>query len=164
MTEDKDQQFESVMDQFRGLIYKIANGYSNNREDLNDLIQEIALQMWRSFDCYNPEFKRSTWIYRIALNTAISFLRKNTTRDKYVVDSEHLLLEAHAASEDGKRDFEINKILQRLGKLDRALMILHLDERDYQEISKILNISASNVGTKISRIKHQLTIEYQEDK
>lgn len=164
MTEDKDQQFEIVMEQYRGLVYKIANGYSTNREDLNDLIQEIALQMWRSFDSYNPEFKLSTWIYRIALNTAISFLRKNTTRDKYVVGSEYVVLEDHAASEDGKRDLEINKILQRLGKFDRALMILHLDGRDHQEISKILNISASNVGTKISRIKQQLTIEYQEDK
>lgn len=123
----KDQEFEAVLEEYRGLIYKIANGYCSNREDLNDLTQEIALQIWRSFDDYNPEYKLSTWIYRIALNTAISSLRKKTTREKYVVGSEHAVLEAHTAPENEQRDLEINKILQRLDKFDRALMILHLD-------------------------------------
>lgn len=163
MATPKDQEFETVLEEHRGLIHKVANGYCCNREDLNDLTQEIALQMWRSFDDYNPEYKLSTWIYRIALNTAISSLRKKTTREKYVVGSEHIVLEAHTAPENAQRDLEINKILQRPDKFDRALMILHLDGRDYQEISEVLNISASNVGTKISRIKKQLTTEYQQE-
>lgn len=161
MATPKDREFEIVLEEYRGLIYKVANGYCSNREDLNDLTQEIALQMWRSFDDYNPEYKLSTWIYRIALNTAISSLRKKTTREKHVVGSEHVVLEAFAAPENEQRDLEIHKILQRLDKFDRALMILHLDGSDYQEISEVLSISASNVSTKISRIKKQLTTEYR---
>ena len=78
----KQDQFLSVIQSNRGIIYKVANAYCNNAEDRKDMVQEIVLQLWRAFDRYNAEYKYSTWVYRIALNVAISFYRKESSRKK----------------------------------------------------------------------------------
>jgi len=163
MTEEKTAEFEAMLDQYRGLIYKIALNYCASKDDLNDLLQEIAIQLWRSFHKYNPEFKFSTWIYRIALNTSISFLRKTSSREKYIVQSDSVLIEEFADEESKHEQILIRSILRKLEKYPRALLLLHLEGLDYQEISEILNISPSNVSTKISRIKKQLARLVQED-
>ncbi|MDQ2076100.1 RNA polymerase sigma factor [Marinimicrobium sp. ABcell2] len=152
----KDNEFETVLAEHRALIYKIASGYSRNSDDLEDLTQEIALQLWRSFDRYDPQYRFSTWIYRIALNVSISYLRKKTTYDRRHTNQDQPLLEQAASAPDCSILYELNQILSRLNKFDRALIMLDMDGLSYAEIAEIMSISPSNVGTKLSRIKRRL--------
>ena len=88
----KEDKFLSVIDNHRGILYKVANNYCKNSEDRKDLIQEIIYQLWKAFENYNPQFQYSTWIYRISLNTAISFYRKERTITQNKVDIDDSLL------------------------------------------------------------------------
>ncbi len=153
---DNSNIFVSVIEANKGIIYKIANTYCTNTEDRNDLVQEIILKLWLAFNTYNNDFKHSTWIYRIALNTSISNYRKEKVRKKYFTP----ISEAFFEHEDTKVSTEtehnyvlLQQFISELKELDKALMLLYLDEKNYKEIAEILGISESNVGTKISRLK-----------
>lgn len=157
----KDEQknlFEKVIEQHRGILFKVARTYCQNENDRPDLIQEILIQLWLSFHRYNDHYKMTTWIYRISLNVAISFYRKNSTKtnDKIPLD-EHL--SEIADSDKLEKEQQLNlleKFINELKEIDRALMFLYLEERNYKEISEILGISESNVSTKVGRIKESL--------
>jgi RNA polymerase sigma-70 factor (ECF subfamily) len=158
--DSKSRAFETIISQNKGILYKVARSYSYCPEDQRDLIQEMTLQLWRSIDKYDDSYKLSTWIYRIAMNTAISFLRTDSTRKKHHVSSDAALFEEAEDSGSVELMLEIQRILQTLNKFDRAMLIMHLDGLDYAEISDVLNLSASNVGTRISRMKQNLNKEF----
>jgi RNA polymerase sigma factor (sigma-70 family) len=158
--EDKSEIFLSVIESNKGILYKVANSFCKENEGRKDLIQEIFVQLWKSFDNYNDEYKRSTWIYRISLNTAISFYRKETRRSKisYPLTELHLNL----SDSNDKEAIESNlghlqQFISELKEIDKALMLLYLDEKSYKEISEIIGYTETNVATKISRIKTALT-------
>lgn len=159
ITADKSDVFLSVIEGNKGIIYKIANSYCKIPEDRKDLVQEIILQLWKSFDKYNDEYKYSTWIYRIALNVAISFYRKeNRIRQISNPLSEGIL---HFADVDDTREKEeaigfLQRFIAELKELDKALMLLYLDEKSHREIAEIIGITETNVATKIGRIKNIL--------
>lgn len=154
LTLDRQRQYQQLLQAHSGIVYKVAGSYSRNVADRDDLVQEICLQLWRSFPSYDPQRRFSTWMYRVALNVAISQLRRR------VPDSEPLS-EAHLETiggEDTAHDERLDALqdfIGRLGALDRALMMLYLDERSYTEIAEILGISETNVATKINRIKRK---------
>jgi RNA polymerase sigma factor (sigma-70 family) len=156
----KAKEFEEIVAKNKGLLYKVARSYSYCQEDRRDLIQEMTLQLWRSIESYDSSYKLSTWIYRVAMNTAISFLRSDTSRKKHFVDTDITLLDEPEDTANAELMLEIQTILQTLNKFDRALFIMHLDGLDYAEISDVLSISSSNVGTRISRIKQSLNKEF----
>ena len=148
--------FLSVIETNKGIIYKVANSYCKDIEDRNDLVQEIVLRLWKSFDSYDQHFRHSTWIYKIALNTAISFYRKEKTR-KIITNpfSESLLNVA-----DFENNQQINESIQflhqfisEMKELDKALMLLYLEEKSHKEMAEIIGITETNVATKLSRIK-----------
>ena len=152
----KSGQFLSVIQSNKGIIYKVANSYCKNASDRQDLVQEIMVQLWKSFDKYTDQYKYSTWMYRIALNVAISFYRKETRR-KQVTNplSEGIL---NYVENDVEGEIEDNiKILQQfiseLKDLDKAIMLLYLEEKSQKEIAEIIGISETNVATKIGRVK-----------
>lgn len=145
-----------MLNNHKGILYKIARSYSYCDEERRDLIQEITLQLWRSFAQYDPDFKLSTWVYRIALNTAISFLRRDTLRKAHIELIDMSLLTEPVDSSNTELMLEIQRLLKLLNKYDRALFIMHLDGLDYAQIADVLDISATNVSTKISRIKQRL--------
>lgn len=155
--------FLSVIESNKGIIYKIANSYCKDTEDRNDLVQEIILKLWLAFDTYNNEFNHSTWIYRIALNTAISNYRKEKVRKKYFTPISESFFE-HEDTKDSTETEHNYMLLQQfiaeLKELDKALMLLYLDEKNYKEIAEILGISESNVGTKINRLKGLLNDKF----
>lgn len=148
--------FLTVVEEHKGIIYKIANSYCQDSEDRKDLIQEILIQIWKSFDKYNNQFKYSTWIYRIALNVAISFYRKENSR-KIISNSfnnEFLnLSETNFSDEKEQKLNALHQFISELKDLDKALMLLYLDEKSHKEMADILGISETNVATKINRIK-----------
>jgi RNA polymerase sigma factor (sigma-70 family) len=160
MPNDKEARFKSLLSEHKGILYKIARSYSYCREDQSDLIQDITLQLWRSFDSYDPAFKLSTWVYRVAMNTAISSLRSDSLRKKHHITTDVMLIDEPQESGNEELMLEIQRMLQRLNKFDRAMFIMHLDGLDYTAISDVLKISASNVATRLSRIKQQLNKEF----
>ena len=127
-------------------------------EDQKDLVQEIILQLWSSYGNYDPKYKYTTWAYRIALNVSITHYRKDVVRKKHTIPMSEQLIESSPEESNAKtEDIQLLRtFIQELNELDRALMILYLDGNSHQEISSVLNISASNVGTKINRIKEKL--------
>ncbi|HEY4108469.1 sigma-70 family RNA polymerase sigma factor [Puia sp.] len=149
----------------KGILYKISASYCRNAGDREDLMQEMLYQLWRSGPRFDENQKFSTWMYRIALNVAISFYRKaNRSGVTVALDAE-----AHFADNNGDEVLEqrmevLQRFIQSLNELDKALMILYLEERPYLEIADILGISETNVATKLSRIKGRLKQEFKTDR
>ena len=143
------------MNEHRGIVHHICTLYTNEKEDRNDLFQEILFQLWKSFKSFQNQSKFSTWLYRVALNTAISHLRKNKKMSFTTLDA----VENIAMDSTEKIDEEIQlmyRSIQKLGKIDRAIVMLYLEERTYDEIADILGITTSNVGVRINRVKSRL--------
>ncbi len=154
---DKSEQFLAVVNSNKGIIYKIANSYCKNSDNKNDLVQEIIIQLWKSFDNYNEQYKHSTWLYRIALNVAISFYRKSK-RDVSTPLTENII-EIIKEEESGELDENVRLLYQFINELDelnKALMLLYLDNKTHKEMAEVLGITETNVATKIGRIKEKL--------
>jgi RNA polymerase sigma-70 factor (ECF subfamily) len=156
---DRHRQFESLLQEHRGIVFKVASIYARGREDRNDLAQEIAVQLWRSFGSYDPaRAKFSTWMYPVALNVAISHVRQ-AARDERLEPLDAAHLELPGATDVAQPDERLAALYAFVGQLDplnRALILLYLEDRSYAEIAQVLGISESNVATKINRIKHRL--------
>ncbi|MCB0726731.1 MAG: sigma-70 family RNA polymerase sigma factor [Ignavibacteriae bacterium] len=157
--------FLNLMQQHRKIIFKICNSYCRNKNEREDLAQEILYQLWKSFETFDPEnndpVKFSTWMYRVALNVAISFYRKDRKAD--LTDRLDDKVFEIASGEDisdvseAENNFSLlQKFINELNELDRALILLYLEENSYKEIGEILGITETNVATKISRIKEKL--------
>lgn len=164
---NKKEQFIKTIDEHKKIIYKIVNSYCQNKEDRKDLEQEIIIQLWNSFDKYNSDYKYSTWMYRIALNVAISFYRKEkkwSIKNDFYNEESIFKIEEDTSEEQTELNYHL-KLLQEfihnLNELNKALMLLYLEEKSYEEIAEILGITKTNVATKISRIKLKLKKEFQ---
>lgn len=154
------QRFEALWREHRGIVLKVASVYARGAEERRDLTQEIGVQLWRSFAGYDPRrAKFSTWLYRIALNVAISHRRRETGRDgRFEALGEHHLetIAGEAAAEPDERLAALHAFIAELDALHRALMLLYLEDKSYAEIAEVLGISTTNVATRINRIKHKL--------
>jgi RNA polymerase sigma-70 factor (ECF subfamily) len=162
MSDDARDDFGDLLQQHRGIVFKVANSYARDPEDRADLAQEIAAQLWRAWRSYEPDRPVTTWMYRIALNVAISHLRGRSLRDRHHVPFEDGLHDtAHdVGTDDGQASSQLLRLLRetiaRLAPMDRALMLLYLDERSHREIAEVLGISEGNVATKLSRLKARI--------
>lgn len=154
------QQFEELLQLHRKIVFKVANTYCWQAEDRADLAQEIAIQLWRSFHTYDSARSFSTWMYRIALNVAISNVRqqKNRLQVSVPLDESHLEIanDSEATNKDQERVNLLQKFIGQLDSLNRALMLLYLEDHSYREIADILGISETNVATKINRLKQRI--------
>jgi RNA polymerase sigma-70 factor (ECF subfamily) len=162
VTPDEREAFTRLLDQHAGIIRKVAAAYTGSRADRLDLMQEISLQLWKAWPRYSPERPFSTWMYRIALNVGISFLRSATRPHRQTVSLEATDLDvAHetATPETDERVAELQRVIAGLEPLNRALLLLYLDDRSYREIASILGITETNVATKISRLKERVRKE-----
>jgi RNA polymerase sigma factor (sigma-70 family) len=153
---DQSNLFLSVIQTHKGIVYKIANSYCTDTEDRKDLVQEIIVQLWKSFDNYSDQYKYSTWIYRIALNVSISFYRKENRRKQVsnpLSDGILNFVDTYIVDEIEENIGFLQRFIAELKELDKALMLLYLEEKSHKEIAEIIGISESNVATKIGRIK-----------
>jgi RNA polymerase sigma factor (sigma-70 family) len=160
---DKNQ-FVQLIQENRKIIYKICNSYCVKVDARDDLAQEIVYNLWKSFASYNPQFKFSTWMYRIALNVAISFYRNENLSKKYVPFSEDLLVledNLDASAESDSKLKLLQGFINDLKEIDKSIMLLYLDEKTYKEIAEITGITESNVATKINRIKDKLRANFK---
>jgi RNA polymerase sigma-70 factor (ECF subfamily) len=156
---DQDR-FLALLEEHRKILYKVASAYCRNPEDRRDLVQEIVVQLWRTFSRFDERTRFSTWMYRIAMNVAISFYRsesRRARRTELVAEPALEILAADNASEEVSDDVRLlHHFIGQLDELNRALMILYLDGNSHETIAEVLGISASNVGTRIGRVKERL--------
>jgi len=147
--------FIQLIEENKGIIHKICMMYTSTQADKEDLYQEICLQLWRSFRTYRSESKFSTWLYQVSLNTAISSVRK----ERRQVETVPLDQMEHFVSRDSEREGMTQmlfKALSRLNKVDRAIILLWLEEKEYAEISEVMGISSSAVSVRLVRIRGKL--------
>ena len=150
-----EREFLTMIQDNQGIIYKICRIYRDSPEDREDLFQEVIFQLWRSYPSFSGGSKSSTWLYRVALNTAMASFRKNkpnVTLAEYLPDVQFESIN----HEDNERQEKLVECIKQLTEPDRALIALYLDELSYQQISAILGISENNVGVKLNRIKIRL--------
>lgn len=142
-----------MVQQNEGVIYKIASFYASNEHPIGDLYQEIVLNLWKGYASFRGDSKFSTWIYRIALNTCVSFYRRKKIKPDYVENIPEMRDEIDHKDEQIS---ELYRLIDKLGNIEKALVLLYLEDKPYKEIAEITGISMTNVATKISRIKEKL--------
>lgn len=158
MIRDSAAEFVPLLREHERLVYRVAGTYAQRRADVEDLVQEITAQAWRSFRSYDAQRRFSTWLYRVALNVAISWLRVEAPRRRLSVPYE---VELHDSSVTDDIDTDeggriLRGFIDTVGPLDRAVLLLYLEERPLAEISEILGLTTTNLTTKIGRLKDRL--------
>lgn len=160
MNLDARQAFGELMERHRRIVFKVAHTYAWDPDDRDDLVQEIAAQLWRAYPGYDPSRSFSTWMYRIALNVAISHVRSSTQRDRHSValdDSLHDVADERSGDPESEQQLRaLQRVIAGLDRINRALLLLYLEDRSNREIGDILGLSESNVSTKISRLKQRI--------
>ncbi|HVR41573.1 MAG TPA: sigma-70 family RNA polymerase sigma factor [Thermoanaerobaculia bacterium] len=156
------ERFLSLLDEHKKIVFKVASSYCRDAEDRRDLTQEILAQLWRSFPRFDERQRFSTWMYRVAMNVAISFFRSETRRARHTVSVEESALEVIAVEAGDSDDIRLLRaFIDKLDPLNKALIILYLDGNDHETIAEVLGISATNVATKIGRIKQKLRRDFE---
>ncbi len=152
--------FGELLQRHRAIVFKVANTYCRHPDDRADIAQEIAAQLWSAWPGYDPARRFSTWMYRIALNVAISFVRSDSRRQHRMQALDETL---HDMADENAFDHEANQhlgllqaFIERQSPLDRALLLLYMEEKSGLEIAEILGISEANVSTKIGRLKQRI--------
>jgi RNA polymerase sigma factor (sigma-70 family) len=151
------ERFIAMLKKNKGILFKVIRAYCKNRDDWKDLEQEIIIQLWKSFKNYNDKYRLSTWIYRISLNVAISHYRKNRKQQNSMRLDETVFMVTDDDRTEGEHHGRqlLYKFINALDRLNKALIILHLEDHSNKEIAEILGISESNVSTKLNRIKNK---------
>lgn len=154
---DREREFSQLVKDNQGLIIKVSRLYTNSPEDEQDLFQEIVLQLWRSYDTFKGQSKISTWMYRVALNTAITLFRKKTKSPQTdeLMDYHH----RDYVEDDDEKQQQISllyKVVKMLPKMERAIVMMYLDDLPYREIAETLGISEVNARVKMNRLKKTL--------
>jgi RNA polymerase sigma-70 factor, ECF subfamily len=153
---NKEKEFVEFIESSKSIIYKVCLLYSDDSESHNDLFQEVVVNLWRAYPRFRGECKIQTWIYRIALNTCVSFLRKNKSKPSTLPISSNI--DVFAEESDFAMVKELYKMIDSLNKIDRALVLLYLEDKSHDEISQIVGITKSNVAVRLFRIKEKLKI------
>lgn len=158
MNKELENSFVTELENNQNIVHKVCRLYTNDQESHNDLFQEIAIQLWKAYPKFRREAKFTTWMYRVALNTAITQYRK-TKRKVPTQDFESVIHKIRADEYDGQEEQRIQllyKAVKQLGDIDKALVFLYLEDKDYGEIASTLGISEVNARVKMNRIKTKL--------
>lgn len=157
--EPQKRDFVRIVAENHGIIRSLCKAYYAGYEDQKDVFQDIVLQLWKSFEFFRGESKISTWIYKVSLNTILAKVRK----EKHKITTESIgsatLSFSQAKADD---DMELlNQVLQYLKGVDKAIVILYLEGYKNKEISQMLNLTATNVSTRLSRVKAELSAKFK---
>lgn len=152
---ENEQAFLALVKEYRRLIYKVCYLYATDEEHLKDLYQEVLINLWQGFQSFKGDAKISSWIYRVSLNTCISFYRKHS-KITDTMPLESLLGLMTDGDEKTVHLREMYRLISRLNRLEKAIILLWLDERSYEEIAEITGLSRNNIASKLKRIKEKL--------
>ena len=152
-----EKQFEKHLRENELLIYKICRLYTHTDTERQDLFQEVVIQLWKAFPDFKGRSKFSTWLYRVALNTAITGLRKQKNFiDTYEPATLPQRIDENTSIEDEERLSQLYKSIEKLNKVEKAIVMLYMEEKSYDEMEDILGITQGNLRVKMSRIKEKL--------
>jgi RNA polymerase sigma factor (sigma-70 family) len=155
--DERQGRFERLIEEHRGILYTVCRSYCSDPNEREDLGQEIVAQVWRSFERYDDRYAFSTWMYRVALNVAISYRRRVRRRTDHELFDDAAIDAAVRQEPHNVDDLTtLRSFIEELDPLPKALMLLYLEGYPHREIAETLGISESNVGTKINRIKLEL--------
>lgn len=153
-----EAEFVALLEEHQNIVHKICSLYTQGEAEHNDLFQEISIQLWRSYERFEGKSKFSTWMYRVGLNTAITLYRKNKKRvDTHPLNSEIKSIEFDQY--DPIIDEQLQWLYQQIetfSEIDKALVLLYLEDKRYDEIAETLGITAGNARVKMNRIKERL--------
>lgn len=157
MVAGEQKRFIDLINRHQGLIYKICFMYEHDQEARNDLFQEIVLQLWKSFPTFRGEAKITTWMYRIALNTAISGYRKQSRYPKTEdINEMHFNISERHADDNDEDLHKLQWAIRQLSEVERAMIMMALEEVPYQEIAETIGITQNNVRVRMNRIREKL--------
>lgn len=154
---ESEKEFLHQLNEHQKIIHKVCNLYMHFPEDKEDLFQEVTLQAWKAYHKFRGDAKFSTWLYRVALNTAITFFRKEKRQS--FIDSVSEIPDKQLASEKDQIEEQTRVMYLAIGelsKIDKAIVMLYLEDYSYAEISDIIGITANNIAVKMNRIKGRL--------
>ncbi|MGB3142717.1 MAG: sigma-70 family RNA polymerase sigma factor [Maribacter sp.] len=158
MNKELEHKFVTELQDNQNIVHKVCTLYTNDRDSHNDLFQEITIQLWKAYPKFRGESKFSTWMYRVALNTAITLYRKRKRRID-TADYESIIFKIKAEEYDETEELQLKlmyKAVKQLGDVDKALVFLYLEDKNYTEIAETLGISEVNARVKMNRIKTKL--------
>ena len=158
MNKELEHKFVTELEDNQNIVHKVCSLYTNDRDSHNDLFQEITIQLWRAYPKFRGEAKFSTWMYRVALNTAITLYRKSKRRVK-TQDFDSVIYKIKTDEYDDTEERQLKLIydaVKQLGDIDKALVFLYLEDKDYSEIAATLGITEVNARVKMNRIKNKL--------
>ena len=158
MNKELEHKFISEIQENQNIIHKVCKIYTSDKDSHNDLFQEITIQLWKAYPKFRGDSKLSTWMYRIALNTAITLYRKKK-RTIETQDFSNVLYKIESTNYDSTQEEQLKLIYQaihQLNDIDKALILLYLEDKNYSEIAETLGISEVNVRVKMNRIKSRL--------
>ncbi|SDQ75195.1 RNA polymerase sigma-70 factor, ECF subfamily [Chryseobacterium soldanellicola] len=158
MSTNLEKSFISLFKDNQRIIHKVCRIYTDNAEDHEDLFQEITIQLWKSFPGFKGEAKFSTWMYRVALNTAISLFQKSKKREieKSPIDISIIKTEYESYEDDGHKLKKMYQAIHSLSDIEKALIMMYLEDKPYKEIGEILGITEGNARVKMNRAKNNL--------
>jgi RNA polymerase sigma-70 factor (ECF subfamily) len=158
MSTEQEKTFIEFFKPNQRVIHKICKIYTDNAEDHEDLFQEITIQLWKSFPGFKGEAKFSTWMYRVALNTAITLFRKpkKTGSQAVDIDVSSLTMEYEDYEDDEHKLKKMYKAIYELSDVEKALIMMYLEDKPYREIGEILGITEGNARVKMNRAKNNL--------
>jgi RNA polymerase sigma factor (sigma-70 family) len=158
VNKELEHKFVTELQNNQNIVHKVCTLYTNDRDSHNDLFQEITIQLWKAYPKFRGDAKFSTWMYRVALNTAITLYRKHKRRID-TADYESIIFKIKANEYDETEEVQLKlmyKAVKQLGDIDKALVFLYLEDKNYTEISETLGITEVNARVKMNRIKTKL--------
>ena len=158
-SEEKRKRFHSFLKEHYGIIVKLCRGYSNSREDFEDNVQEVCLQLWKSIDNFEGRSTSGTWVYRLTLNVCLYNLNKRKKRIDSPSENRVILKMSDEMAKPYKTDNPTDILYESIAYLkpiDRAIIMLYLEKKDHSDIAEIIGLSKTNIGVRINRIKKQL--------
>ena len=158
MTKQLEHNFVTELERNQNIVHKVCRIYTNDQDSHNDLFQEITIQLWKAYPKFRGDSNLSTWMYRVALNTAITLYRKSKRRIK-TQDYDNVIFKIKSSEYDDTEERQLAlmyKAVKQLNDIEKALVFLYLEDKDYAEISETLGISEVNARVKMNRIKTKL--------
>lgn len=155
MKTEKEIEFTRIVQENKGTIYTVCYMFSKDADEVNDMFQDTLINLWKGYDSFRNDSKVSTWIYRVAMNTCISADRKKKSRK----DTIPLTMDVNLYEDNDTDSRQVQMLharINRLGMIDRAIVLMWLEDMTYDEIAAVIGITPQNVGVKIHRIKEQL--------
>ncbi|OEK03862.1 RNA polymerase subunit sigma-70 [Roseivirga sp. 4D4] len=158
MEANTEDRFVEMVTESQGIIHKVCNIYCDDREHRKDLFQEILIQLWKSFGSFKGEAKFSTWMYRVSLNVALQYVRKEQKKPRQTQLSDEMKNLSDTISDDSYEEDlkQLYQAISQLNDIEKAIIMLYLEDRDNEEIAEIIGISQNYVRVRMNRSKEKL--------